>query len=170
MGLFRRRTAVPIDFDDPALDDASWLGAGRARYESTVHQHYGSPDTIAAGGLQRMNAGDIAAALFFFQKAIDTMHSIYVCGFNDTGPSSWSRQPSSRDIGIVDAYLQALSQMRGRRPSAPVAASVSEVTHRMRTISTRFGHYGLDGRPWLDRLDQLGAMTPDVDVSGVYWS
>lgn len=170
MGFFRRQPKEPPNYNDPALDDGSWIGAGEARYESLISNHYGSPDTIAAGGDQRAASEDPAAALFFFQKAIDTLHTIYVCGFNDTGPSSWSRQPSVRDLAIIDRYLQTLRDVRSTRPGAPVKESVTEVTHRLRSISTQFKKYGLDGSAYLSRLDELASITPDVDVSGVYWT
>ncbi|HSL73891.1 MAG TPA: hypothetical protein VK853_05475 [Ilumatobacteraceae bacterium] len=170
MGLFNRKPRVPPNYNDPALDDGAWLRAGEGRYSSLIPNHYGSPDTIAAGGAQRLQQDDPAAALFFFQKSIDTLHSIYVCGFNDTGPASWSRQPSSRDLEIADQYLQTLRTVRALRPAAPVKESVTEVTHRLRTISTKFDRYGLSAEPYRDRLAVLGEIAQDVDVSGVFWS
>jgi hypothetical protein len=167
---FKKAAREPENFNDPLLDDGSWLRAGESRYETLVRSHYGSPDTIAAGGIQRNQLGDPAAALFFFQKSIDTLHSIYVAGFGDPSPAGWSRQPSSRDLGIVDAYLQALGQVRALRPGAPVNNSVVEVTHRLRTISSTFVRYGLDDTAYRDRLTALGQIAPDVDVSGVFWS
>lgn len=169
MGLFRR-TKSTENFDDPLLDDQQWLCAGQTRYDRLISNHYGSPDTIAHGGDLRKKVGDTASALFFYQKAIDTMHSIYVCGFNDTGPGSWSRRPSPADLLIVDGYLQSLQSVRTGRPGAQVAASVKEVTHRLRTISTAFERWGLDGEPWKQRLAVLGATAPDIDVSDVFWS
>lgn len=159
-----------VNQDDPVQDDVSWLSGAEDRYKSSVSNHFGSPDTLAAGGDQSMRARDPACALFFYQKAIDTMHSIYVCGFNDTGPRSWSRQPSERDLSIIDRYLEALSSVRALRPRAPVKQSVIEVTHRMRTISTQFKRYGLDAGPYRPRLDQLARLAPDADVSGVFWT
>ena len=170
MGLFRRATREPANFNDPLLDDSAWLSAGDARFGQLVRNHYGSPDTIAAGGDQRVQLQDPSAALFFYQKAIDTLHSIYVCGFNDTGPGSWGRQPSGRDSTIVDRYLSTLRNVRSLRPGAPVKGSVVEVTHRLRTISSQFKRYGLDPTPYLTRLDTLAEIAPDVDVSGVFWS
>lgn len=170
MGFFNRKPRVPPNYNDPALDDSAWLGSGESRYSSLVSNHYGSPDTIAAGGDQRLRDDDPAAALFFFQKAIDTLHSIYVAGFNDAGPSSWARQPSGRDLDIVDRYLQTLRTVRSLRPAAPVQESVTEVTHRLRTISSQFGNYGLEKQPYIDRLAVLSDITPDIDVSGVFWS
>ena len=170
MAWFRKTAREPRNYNDPLLDDTSWLDAGESRYQTLVRNHFGSPDTIAAGGAQRTQLGDPAAALFFYQKAIDTLHSIYVCGFSDTGPAGWSRQPSPRDLGIIDAYLQTLEQVRGMRPGAPVKSSVTEVTHRLRTISTQFKQYGLDPGAYQHRLTTLGQLAPDVDVSGVFWS
>jgi hypothetical protein len=170
MGLFRRTAKEPVNYDDPALNDGSWLSAGEAEYRSLIVNHYGSPDTIAAGGDQRRFVGDQASALFFYQKAIDTLHSIYVCGFGDSGPASWSRQPSDRDFSIVDRYLDTLREVRGMRPGAPVKNSVTEVTHRLRTISSQFRNYDLPAGPYLSRLDNLARIAPDVDVSRVFWS
>jgi hypothetical protein len=170
MSLFKRANREPQNYDDPLLDDAAWLGAGEARYNRLVSNHYGSPDTIAAGGDQRIQQADTASALFFYQKAIDVLHSIYVCGFNDTGPSSWSRQPSPRDQTIVDRYLTTLQSVREVRPGAPVNGSVMEVTHRLRTISSKFDSYGLNSSPYKSGLNTLGSLAPDVDVSGVFWS
>lgn len=170
MGLFKRIVKEEANYDDPALDDASWLMAGEDRYKSLVANHYGSPDTIAVGGDQRVAVGDLASALFFYQKAIDTLHSIYVCGFNDTGPASWRRQPSGRDLAIVDRYLGTLREVRAIRSGAPVRNSVIEVTHRMRTISTQFKRYGIGAGQYLGRLDELAVIAPDVDVSGIFWS
>jgi hypothetical protein len=167
---FKKTPREPINYNDPLLDDASWLRAGERRYEELIRNHYGSPDTIAGGGSQRLHQGDPAAALFFFQKATDTMHSIYVCGSSDTGPASWARQPNASDFGIVDSYLQTLGLVRGLRPAAPLKASVVEVTHRLRAISTKFKQCGLDPNPYLDRLNKLGQLAPDIDVSGVFWS
>ena len=170
MALFRRSSREPADYNDPLLDDGTWLSAGESRYSQLISKHYGSPDTIAGGGDERTQCEDPAAALFFYQKSIDTLHSIYVCGFNDTGPQSWARQPSPRDNTIVDRYLTTLRSVRGLRPKAPVDASVKEVTHRLRTISSRFKQYGLDPDPYLNRLVSLAELAPDVDVSGVFWS
>jgi hypothetical protein len=170
MAWFKKAPREPENFNDPLLDDASWLRAGESRYETLVSSHYGSPDTIAAGGLQRSQLGDPAASLFFFQKSIDTLHSIYVAGFGDPSPAGWSRQPSSRDLGIVDAYLHTLGQVRALRPGAPIKDSVVEVTHRLRTIASTFERYGLDGTAYRDRLNTLGQLAPDIDVSGVFWS
>jgi len=45
-----------------------------ARHDRLISNHYGSLDTIAAGGDQRFQQDDPASALFFYQKAIDTHH------------------------------------------------------------------------------------------------
>lgn len=170
MSWFSRASRQPENFNDPLLDDASWITSGESRYNSLVSNHYGSADTIAAGGQRRNDLGDPVAAMFFFQKSIDTLHSIYVCGFGDPSPAAWSRQPSGRDLGIVDSYIRTLSNVRALRGGAPVGASVTEVTHRLRTISTTFKRYGLDDAPYLERLATLAQLTPDVDVSGVFWN
>jgi hypothetical protein len=69
----------------------------------------------------------------------------------------------------MDRYLETLQEIRALRPDAPIKESVSEATHRMRTISSQFQRYGLNRTSYLSRLDQLAQIAPDVDVSGVFW-
>jgi hypothetical protein len=163
------RESAAAHLNGRKLEDAAWLRSGEDRYRSMISNHYGSPDTIAAGGEKRAQCDDLAAALFFYQKAIDTLHSIYVCGLNDSGPASWSRQPSARDHSILDNYLSTLRTVRQIHPGAPVGSSVTEVTHRMRTISSQFRRHKLDPAPYLDRLSALARIAPEVDVSKVFW-
>ena len=147
----------------PGVDDGKWLREGEERYQQTIGQHYGSPETIAAGGVQRLRAGDSAAALFFFQKAVDLLHTNYL--FNEMR----LRQPTDRDLPIIDAYLETLAEIRVQRPTAPIAASVKEVTHRLRTISTACQDARIDPSRYLDALTRLGQIASDVDVSGQFW-
>lgn len=170
MGWFRGAPKTQVDYNDPLLDDARWMSAGEGRYRDAVSKYYGSPDTIAAGGTERMGQGDPAAALFFYQKAIDTMHSNYVFLSQGSSPAEWRRQPSPVDLSIIDGYLGALSRVREVRPGAVVTGSVQEVTHRLRTISSFLDRNGLDPQPYLDRLDRLAQTAPDVDVSQILWN
>jgi hypothetical protein len=166
-----RTLVVRVAMDDGAagphphdtLSDADWVASGRRRYEALVERHYGSPETIAVGGEHRERAGDVAAALFFYQKAIDLLHTLY----DFSGMAT--RLPSEHDWPLIRSYLHALGQVRRLRPAAPVAASVTEVTHRLRTISTACREADMDPGPYLRGLDELSLLAPDVDVSGVYW-
>jgi hypothetical protein len=147
----------------PGVDDDGWLREGDDRYRRLVGRHYGSPETIAAGGWQRLQAQDYAAALFFFQKAIDLLHSLYVIN------ERRRRRPTERDLPVIDAYLDTLAAIRDERPTAPVASSVQEVTHRLRTIATACQDAGLDPSRYIVALTRLGQIAPDVDVSGTLW-
>ncbi|WP_406081262.1 hypothetical protein [Micromonospora sp. NBC_00858] len=147
----------------PGVDDGRWLQEGEERYQRLVSRHYGSPETIAAGGVQRLRAGDQAAALFFFQKAIDLLHTHHVV--NEMS----RRRPSDVDGQITDAYLDTLASIRAERPTAPVAASVQEVTHRLRTISTACQDAGIDPSRYLTALTRLGQIAPDINVSRTFW-
>lgn len=149
--------------DDPNLPDDQWLAAGRRRYDDLIGNHYGSPETIAAGGTRREDLGDIAASLFFYQKAIDLLHTLYVSS------AMGSRQPGDRDRPIIDGYLETLADVRARRSGAPVADSVREVTHRLRTISSACQNAGLDAILYVAALDRLGRDNPDVNVDDVLW-
>lgn len=149
--------------DDSNLSDPEWLHAGYQRYERLIPRHYGSPETIAAGGDERRQSGDLATALFFFQKAIDLLHTHY------DYLEMKQRRPSEADSPIIDDYVAALSEVRRVRPQAAVAASVKEATHRLRTISTTCRGAGLDPGQYLSALDRLAQIAPDVDSSGFFW-
>jgi hypothetical protein len=107
MGDFKWATPQPGNNNDPLLDDSAWLGTGLRHYDQLISNHYGSPDAIAAGGDQRTEVENPAAALFVYQRAIDTLRSICCCGFHDTGPASWSLPtstslaPSGPDLSIA---------------------------------------------------------------------
>lgn len=74
-GLFRKKAALgPISEGD----DEAWLSASESRYRDMIHSYYGSPETIAKGGVERFDAGDVGTALYFLQKSIDLLHTLYV--------------------------------------------------------------------------------------------
>jgi hypothetical protein len=146
----------------PGVDDARWLREGEARYQGLVGRHYGSPETIAEGGIQRLQANDRAAALFFFQKAIDLLHTNYL--FDEMR----QRRPSDHDLPIIGAYLDTLGAIRADRPTTPVGASVQEVTHRLRTIATACQDAGIDPSRYLTALTSLAEIAPDIDASGTF--
>jgi hypothetical protein len=161
VGLFSRTPKVPIappNFNDPTVGDAQWLADGESRYSEQVKRHFGSPDTIAAGGDGCRAQNDNAAALYFYAKAIDTLHSIYACGGSS---ATWNRQPSGRDITIIDRYLETLATIKAIRPLASPARSLKEVNHRVSTISSSLQQNGLDATPYLRRLESLGSFAAD---------
>lgn len=93
MGFFKRESNQPTDYNDPSLDDGSWIGGAEDRFGSLIANHYGSPDAIAAGGDQRIQLSDPACALYFYQKAIDTLHS-----FCAAGPTTPVRVPGTGSL------------------------------------------------------------------------
>lgn len=162
MGIFsRRRDAAHVD--ESQLDDVEWLDRGRQRYERLISNHYGSPETIAHGGMLRAREGDLAAALFFFQKAVDLLQTHY-CNMEMS-----ERQPGPADEPILRNFIAALSEIRATRPGAPVRASVREVTHRLRTIATACQDHERRPGLYLGVLDELAAIAPDIDTDGIFW-
>jgi hypothetical protein len=156
----RRRRA---HHDDAEQTDSAWLNAGQQRYKAVLPRHLGSPETIAAGGAKALQDGDVAAALFLFQKAIDLLHTQYdYFGMQ-------RRTPGAADEPIIDGYLETLSHVRLLRPEAPVTESVMEATHRLRTISTACQEAGIDPSWYLASLQRLADLAPDVDVTGIFW-
>lgn len=159
VGIFGRKKFDP---NDSSLNDAEWLRSGESRYAAAIGRYYGSPETIARGGLERRD--DPAAALFFFQKSIDLLHTQY--GFLGMK----TRRPGPADDAITEAYLNTLTRVREMRPDAAVADSVREVTHRLRAISSECKSRGLDPGPYLAVLGRLGDLTPDINVDDIFWT
>lgn len=158
----RRSVRAARSATTPAMC-SSWLADGEARFEREVVKHFGSPETIAGGGMIAANRGDVAASLFFFQKAIDLLHTLYISSQMST------RQPGPRDDVIIGRYLETLRGIRTAQPNGDVSLSVKEVTHRLRTISTTCEDAGLNPGLYLTALAELAAIAPDVDVSDVLW-
>ncbi|MGH3435249.1 MAG: hypothetical protein ACRDRN_02150 [Sciscionella sp.] len=148
----------PLEVDPDAVN---WLTSGEARYQDMVSGYYGSPESIAAGGHQCLQAGDAAAALFFFQKAIDLLHTLYVIS------EMRGRVPGAADQEVLTSYLNTVDEVLGLYPHAPIDVSVREVTHRLRTISTRCKEIGIDPSLYLDALMQLGNLAPEVDLHDI---
>lgn len=161
MGLFKKKPPLgPI----VAASDSEWWGRSSQRYDETVDPWYGSPETLAAGGDERLKNGDVGTASFFYRKSIDLLHTNY-------GYLSMSqRRPSSNDQPIVDAYLRSLAASLQEHPGAPVDESVREVTHRLRSIASTCELEGLPSGLYRSALDRLAATAPAVDVSDVLWS
>jgi len=153
----------PVPIGDTRMLDGDWLTAGARRYEALLPQIGPSADAAMAAGITRQRCGDPAAALFFYQKAIDLLHADYI--LHDIGEHS----PTPADQAPIDRFLGVLALIREQRPGAPITASVLEVTHRLRTITTACKDAGLDPTRYLDALDRLESIAPDIDVSGIYW-
>ena len=147
----------------PEPVSSTWLAEGERRFADDVPAHYGSPESIAAGGMLALERDDTASALFFFQKAIDLLHTLYVSS------RMQRRKPGPRDGALLDLYTRALRNVREVEPGADVSDSVREVTHRLRTISTACRDVGTDPSRYLDALTGLAAIAPDVDVRTVLW-
>jgi hypothetical protein len=164
VGIVRRKRSVkeppPVPVGDTRVLDSDWLSAGARRFEDLVEQVARSADAATAAGVARQRASDPAAAMFFYQKAIDLLHTSYVLG------EMADRRPSPADQPAIDRYLAMLSLIRDQRPAAPLTASVSEVTLRLRTISTACEDGGHDAARYLSALDRLAAIAPDIDVTG----
>ncbi|WP_328644122.1 hypothetical protein OHS58_24510 [Amycolatopsis sp. NBC_00348] len=142
---------------------STWLAEGEQRFADDVGAHYGSPESIAAGGMLALEHDDIASALFFFQKAVDLLHTTYV------NSQMRNRAPGRRDGAVLDLYVRTLRNVRKVAPDADVGASVREVTHRLRTITTACQDAGVDPSLYLEALADLAAAAPDVDVRTVLW-
>lgn len=164
MGLWNRKARDGFEpAQDAVLPDSDWLAQGERRYDRLINNWYGSPETIARGGEERVERGDLAAALHFFRKSIDLLQTNY-CFSEMT-----QRRPSPADSRMIDGFLGVLSMIRSRRPGVRVDGVVTEVTHRLRTITTACEDRGIDASRYRNALNELGRLDPDTNVDGVFW-
>jgi hypothetical protein len=80
-----------------------------------------------------------------------------------------SRQPSPADAWIVDGYLKSLGVSLSMHPEAPVADSVREITHRLRTIASACQRVGIADQLYMNALDTVGRDAAHVNVDDIYW-
>lgn len=146
---------------DTSLPDDEWLARSEARYAQMLDHFRGNCETIAQGGRVHYGYGDFGTALFFYQKSVDVLHTNYVI------LQMRSRQPSPADKWIVDGYTSALGASLQLHPVAPVASSVREVTHRLRTIATACEQVGLPSQLYRGALDFMAVYAPHVKLDDV---
>src|ERR1019366_2041882 len=147
----------------PSLPDAEWCTKSEAAYETTVSGYYGSPETMAEGGKVNYGLTNFGVALFFYQKSIDMLHTQYL--FMEMR----CRQPSPADVWIVEGYVNSLGASLSMHPTAPVAESVREVTHRLRTISSACQRFGIPDGLYMGALETMARDAPDVNVDDIFW-
>jgi hypothetical protein len=173
MGVFGRRKAVKPGREVPAaatyehvdlgLPDAEWFAASQRVYDQTWRGHTGSPETFAEAGQVSYGSQDFAVALLFYRKAIDLLHTLY------TSSGMSSRQPSARDLALTSGFVSSLGVTLDIHPAAPVAETVREATHRLRTISSACKRAGVPADLYLNALQEIGAASPGVNVDDILW-
>jgi hypothetical protein len=172
MGFLRRliegqpaaggRTAGPLV--SPGLTDGEWFGQSERAYRATIEPYYGSPETMARGGDERAAEGDDGVALFFYRKSIDILHTAYCVNRME------AREPSHQDAAILSGFCHSLEKTVRDHPEAPIAESVREVTHRLRSITTECESRGVDATLYRATLERLVGVAPNVPLDGVRWN
>lgn len=158
MGLFSRAPKVV----DNSLPDDQWLRASEDMFRATIEPYYGSPETMARGGEERYRLYDYGTAMFFYAKSIDMLHTAF--------SHMAQRQPSPADLPIVDGFASSLGLALHAHPQAPVADSVREVTHRLRSISSECDRVGIPSQLYRNGLDSLSQTAPHVPVDDIFWT
>ncbi len=150
--------------DDPTLADEAWWRQSHERYESIRPLFIpGTVESYCQGGDIRLSLGDHGAAIYFYRRSIDHMHTEYLFSqMRDRTPNPNDRQP-------IDGYLRTLNKVREIRPEAPISEQVREVTHRLRTMATAAERRGYPAEVYHEGLQQLGQIAPDIDVSDIFW-
>lgn len=145
MGRFLRKQEKQVI--DESVDDQTWIQQGGKRFEAGKSRHFGSPETMRAGGDQALSSGDIAAAVFYYGKAIDIAQT--------WAGSSPGERPIELDVQLFDAYATTVETIRTRRPGADIVTDWKNETARyalpMMVSITRT--YLRQGRP-APQLDQ----------------
>jgi hypothetical protein len=98
--------------DSIELDDGAWLAAGHQRFDRDKSHYFGSPETMRRGGEAALNRGDVAAAVFFFAKAIDIAQ---------TWLSNPLHQRTHEDnVTLFRLYVETIATVRSTHPAADV--------------------------------------------------
>jgi hypothetical protein len=165
-GSTSRGSTQPIVPPSPKVrsSDDIWWGEASERYELKRQSYKDtSPEHMTKVGKECLQLDDPGAALFFFRRAIDQMHTAYLFG------EMKARRPSAADAEAITLYVSTLASVRAMHEDAPVTEQVREVTHRLRTISTAAKERRLHDETYRTGLGQLAEVTPDIDVSDVVW-
>lgn len=158
MGIFGKRKP----FIDESVDDRTWLRNGHDRFDQGKSGSFGSPETMAAGGRQALQNGDLAAAVFYFGKAVDIAQT---WSFMKAGERSLAL-----DARVFDEYATALEAIRGQRPEADVVTdwnneNVIYVLPMMIDVARHWGSPAvLDAA--IHRVINASVTTPRPDGSG----
>jgi hypothetical protein len=173
MGIFSRRrdveskqakpAAAPVEHVDSSLSDSDWFAASERIYDQTWRSHLGSPETFADAGQDHYNNQNFGVAILFFRKAIDLLHTLYISS------NMSARQPSAKDLAITSGFVSSVGATLAMHPTTPVAESVREVTHRLRTISSACKRAGLPADLYLNALQDVGVAAPQVNVEDILW-
>jgi hypothetical protein len=173
MGIFSKRrdvepkqakpVAAPVEQVDNSLSDTNWFAASERIYDQTWRSHGGSPETFAEAGQDHYNNQNFGVAMLFFRKAIDLLHTNY------TSLNMSRRQPSAKDLAITSGFVSSVGATLAMHPATPVAESVREVTHRLRTISSACKRAGVPAELYLNALQDVGAAAPRVNVDDILW-
>jgi hypothetical protein len=97
---------------EEAQSDRDWLAAGWKRFDSGKGQHFGSPETMSAGGIQALQQGDAAAAVFYFAKAIDIAQT----WLGDSNPPY--RRTLEQNVRLFGLYVDTIARIRAEYPDA----------------------------------------------------
>lgn len=111
MGLFGSSGKQVID---ESVNDQTWIRQGHQRFESGKSRHFGSPETMRDGGDEAASRGDIAAASYYYAKAIDIAQT--------WANSKPGERPIELDMKLFDAYTTTLESIRSARPGADVVS------------------------------------------------
>lgn len=121
------------------------------------------PEKVAQQAQNAYRNQDWFESFGLYVKAVDKLHDFYVY------EQFKNRQPSPGDAWIVQGVASSLGVTRELVPDAPIADGVREVTHRLRTIVTAVGRAGGNPALYQRTLDEVGRLTPDIDVSDIFW-
>lgn len=134
---------------DATLPDAEWFSASTRLFESTVGQHYGSPDTMAAPGKEHYNNQNFGVAMLFFGKAIDMLQTAYCYS------EMQQRQPSPADAWIINGYVSAIGASLSMHAQAAVGESARYTANMLKSIADACDRVGAPSTLYRDAGDAI---------------
>jgi hypothetical protein len=118
MGFFsRNKTTI-----DESVDDQTWIRQGYQRFDRDKGSHFGSPETMRAGGDEAAGRGDLAAAIFYYGKAADIAQT-----WSSSKPGE---RPTELDIELFETYATGVETIRTMRPGADLSTDWANETAR----------------------------------------
>jgi hypothetical protein len=136
-----------------AIPDNVWLSAGRDRFAQTVGQYAASPEDAVAAGHDQQRSGDRAAALVFYQEAIERLHTLYVTERMTT------RRPTIEDSRVIMPYLAALDSAQHLSRTGSAVFLARRAAWHLVGIVDACRNVGHDASVYRSALDRLATHT-----------
>ena len=119
--------AVRDRASDRRLSESAWFDGAYERHQTLRSRFYGPPEVQAGAAQGALAAGDVGVAMFFAQRALNTLEDTYRVGRMET------RRPSGADYPMIETLEDCIAAALedGREASARQVAGAAKVNLRV---------------------------------------